>query len=142
MTFSNFKQNSTNAPIIMVVDDTEGVRRIIMMQLKTLGYRVAGAQGGLEALEMIERERPALVLMDINMPDVDGLQTTQIIRRTAGISKIPIIGLSAHHGSEIRSIALAAGCNEFVTKPIEFKLLENLINHYLKLDSTLEESHQ
>ena len=118
----------------MVVDDTEGVRRIIMMQLKTLGYRVAGAQSGLEAVEIIKQERPALVLMDINMPDVDGLQTTRIIRQTDGISTVPIIGLSAHHGAEIRNTALAAGCNEFVTKPIEFRLLRNLINQHLKLD--------
>lgn len=120
--------------MIMVVDDTEGVRRIIMMQLKTLGYRVTGAQSGLEAVEIIKQERPALILMDINMPEVDGLQTTQIIRQTEGINGIPIIGLSAHHGSEIRGTALAAGCNEFVTKPIEFRLLGNLINQYLKLD--------
>jgi CheY-like chemotaxis protein len=134
MTTSNFKQNKADAPIIMVVDDTEGVRRIIMMQLKTLGYRVAGAKGGLEAVEIIKQERPALVLMDINMPEVDGLQTTRIIRQTAGISSIPIIGLSAHHGAEIRNTALAAGCNEFVTKPIEFKLLGNLISQHLRLD--------
>jgi CheY-like chemotaxis protein len=134
MTTSKFKHDGTKIPVIMVVDDTEGVRRIIMMQLKTLGYRVAGAQGGLEAVEIIKREHPALVLMDINMPDVDGLQTTRIIRETDGISGIPIIGLSAHHGSEIRSTALAAGCNEFVTKPIEFRLLGNLINRYLQLD--------
>ena len=134
MTLSNFKHGGTNAPVIMVVDDTEGVRRIIMMQLKTLGYRVAGAQSGLEAVEIIKQERPALVLMDINMPEVDGLQATRIIRQTAEISGIPIIGLSAHHGSEMRNTALAAGCNEFVTKPIEFSLLGNLINQHLKLD--------
>jgi CheY-like chemotaxis protein len=134
MTPSNFKHDRTDAPVIMVVDDTEGVRRIIMMQLKTLGYRVTGAQSGLEAVEVIKQQRPALVLMDINMPEVDGLQTTQIIRQTEGISGIPIIGLSAHHGSEIRSTALAAGCNEFVTKPIEFKLLGTLIDEHLKVD--------
>ena len=134
MTIGKFKHSGENAPVIVVVDDTEGVRRIIMMQLKTLGYRVAGAQSGLEAVELIKQERPALILMDINMPEVDGLQTTRIIRQTAGISGIPIIGLSAHHGSEIRSTALAAGCNEFVTKPIEFRLLGNLINQHLKLD--------
>lgn len=134
MTINKFRDGGTHAPVIMVVDDTEGVRRIIMMQLKTLGYRVAGAQSGLEAVEIIKQEHPALVLMDINMPEVDGLQTTRIIRQTAGIDSIPIIGLSAHHGAEIRNTALAAGCNEFVTKPIEFRLLGNLINQYLKLD--------
>lgn len=134
MTIGKFKHDGAHAPVIMVVDDTEGVRRIIMMQLKTLGYRVAGAQSGLEAVEIIKQERPALVLMDINMPEVDGLETTRIIRQTAGISSIPIIGLSAHHGSEIRNTALDAGCNEFVTKPIEFRLLGNLINQHLKLD--------
>ena len=134
MSSNNFKSHQTGAPVIMVVDDTEGVRRIIMMQLKTLGYRVVEAQGGLEAVELIKRQRPALVLMDINMPEVDGLQTTRIIRQTDGISSIPVIGLSAHHGAEMRNIALAVGCNDFVTKPIEFRLLGELINHHLGLD--------
>jgi two-component system, cell cycle response regulator DivK len=131
---SSFKHKETAAPIILVVDDTEGVRRIIMMQLKTLGYGVVGAQSGLEAVEIIKRRPPALVLMDINMPEVDGLEATRMIRSTPGISRIPIIGLSAHHGAEIRQTALAAGCDDFVTKPIEFKFLGNLIDQHLKLD--------
>ena len=134
MTSDNIKSSLKGAPTIIVVDDTEGVRRIINMQLRTLGYRVVEAKCGLEAVELIKRELPALVLMDINMPEVDGLQTTRIIRQTDGISDTPIIGLSAHHGMEIRSRALEAGCNEFVTKPVEFKRLGELISQHLKSD--------
>ena len=126
------KTRQTGAPVILVVDDTEGVRKVISIQLKTLGYRVVEAKGGLEAIELIKREHPALVLMDINMPEVDGLETTQLIRRTDGISATPVIGLSAHHGPEMRDEALHAGCNEFAIKPIDFKLLKNLISQHLK----------
>ena len=132
MTPDNIKTRQTGVPVIMVVDDIEGVRKVISMQLRTLGYRVVEAQGGIEAIALIKREYPSLVLMDINMPEVDGLETTRLIRRTDGISAIPIIGLSAHHGPEMRDEALKAGCNEFVIKPIDFKLLDNLISRHLK----------
>jgi CheY-like chemotaxis protein len=132
MTPDDIKPRQTGATVIMVVDDTEGVRRIISMQLRTLGYRVVEARGGLEAVELINREHPSLVLMDINMPGVDGLETTRLIRRTDGISSVPIIGLSAHHGLEMRDKALRAGCDEFAIKPVDFKLLEHLITLHLK----------
>lgn len=130
----SIKPRLKNACTIMVVDDTEGVRRVISMQLRTLNYRVLEAKSGLEALELMKRERPALILMDINMPDVDGLQTTRMIRRTEGISTIPIIGLSAHHGSEMRDIALDAGCNEFATKPLDFNELAEIVSKHLESD--------
>ncbi|MDQ3819262.1 MAG: response regulator, partial [Acidobacteriota bacterium] len=103
MSPDNVEHRKANAPTIMVVEDTDGVRKIISMQLKTLGYRVVEAKGGREAVELAKRERPALILMDINMPEVDGLQTTRTIRGTEEISGIPVIGFSAHHGMEIRS---------------------------------------
>ena len=134
MTTDQFNSGQTAKPLIMVVDDTEGVRRIIMMQLKTLGYRVVEARSGIDAVALIKRVRPALILMDINMPEVNGLETTKIIRTTEGLGYIPIIGLSAHHGQEMRQTALASGCDEFVTKPIEFKLLAALIDQYLKMN--------
>jgi CheY-like chemotaxis protein len=133
MTSDNIKPRQTGLPLIMVVDDTDGVRRIISMQLRTLGYRVVEAKDGLEAIELIKQEHPSLVLLDIHMPEVNGLETARRIRRTEGISSIPIIGLSAHHGLEMRDEALKAGFNEFVTKPLEFKLLGNLIRLHLKL---------
>ena len=132
MTPDDIKPRQTGAAVIMVVDDTEGVRRIISMQLRTLGYRVVGARGGLEAVELIHREHPSLILMDINMPGVDGLETTRRIRQADGIGSVPIIGLSAHHGPEMRDEAIRAGCNEFAIKPVDFKLLGNLITLHLK----------
>lgn len=134
MTTRNANLLRSGSPAIMVVEDTNGVRQIIRMQLKTLGYRVIEAQSGLEAVQLSKQEHPALILMDINMPDVDGLEATRIIRQTDEINAIPIIGLSAHYGMEIRNHALAAGCNDFVTKPVDFNLLRALISHYLNSD--------
>ena len=132
MTPDNIKHRLKGAPIIMVVDDIEGVRTVISMQLRTLGYRVIEAKGGLQAVELIKREHPSLILMDISMPGMDGLDTARMIRRTEGISDIPIIGLSAHYGEEMRDEALEAGCNEFATKPLEFKLLADLLCQHLR----------
>lgn len=134
MRVDNIKARRSNAPLVMVVDDTEGVRKIISIQLRTLGYRVIEAKGGIEAIELMKLEKPSLVLMDINMPEVNGLETVGMIRRAVEIKDIPIIGLSAHHGEEIRNDALASGCDEFVTKPLEFKLLADLVSRHLKVD--------
>jgi CheY-like chemotaxis protein len=134
MTPDSFKPLQTGSPLIMVVDDTDGVRTVISIQLRMLGYRVVEAKSGIEAIELIKREPPALILMDIHMPDVDGFETTRTIRQTEGICTTPIIGLSAHHGPEVREEMLKAGFNEFITKPIEFKSLGEFIRPYLKMD--------
>jgi CheY-like chemotaxis protein len=134
MTPDSIEFHRTGAPAVMVVEDSDGVRRIIRMQLKTLGYQVIDARNGFDAVELGQKKRPDLILMDIYMPEVDGLEVTSLIRRTDEMSRIPIIGMSAHYGAEIRTRILAAGCNEFVTKPLDFKHLGSLISRYLRPD--------
>jgi CheY-like chemotaxis protein len=97
------------------------------MQLKLLGYRTLEAESGQEALEICARECPDLILMDVSMPDLDGLGTTRLLRQAAATMYIPIVAFSAFHSSDFRECALAAGCNDFVTKPIEMKNLDDII---------------
>ena len=115
------------APTVLVADDTESVRVVLRMQLKVLGYRVLEAQSGKEAIELCARERPDLILMDVSMPHLDGLAATRLLRQTVETRYIPVVALSAFHDSDFRECALAAGCNDFVSKPIDMKSLDEII---------------
>lgn len=123
------------APAILVVDDTEAIRIVLRMQLKILGYRVLEARSGQEAIELCGREHPDLILMDISMPHLDGLGTTRLLRQAAETRYIPVVAISAFHGSDFRECALAAGCNDFVAKPVAVTNLDEIIARNLKTRS-------
>src|SRR5205085_10949240 len=105
---------------ILVAEDDEDNRLVMKMLLELRGYSVVTATNGYEALEVAERERPALILMDLRMPQLNGLATARQLRQhsLADLQRVPIIALSAYDPSQHRNVALAAGCNEYVTKPI------------------------
>ncbi len=111
----------------MVVDDVDAVRIVLRMQLTVLGYRVLEARNGVEALVLGRRERPDLILMDISMPVLDGLEATRLLRETPETKDIPIIALTAFSDPDTRARALEAGCREFASKPIEMKDLGDVI---------------
>ena len=125
-------RSNNDAPLVMVVDDAEGVRRVVAMQLKVMRYRVVEAASGPEAIELAMQECPSLVLMDISMPEMDGLEAARCIREIAGMREVPIIALSAlYDATETYERALAAGCNDFAGKPLEFNQLSSLVRRYL-----------
>jgi two-component system cell cycle response regulator DivK len=95
------------------------------------GYRVLEAINGQEAVTMAAHARPHLILMDLSLPQIDGLAATRSIRQMDGMSHVPIIAISAHDTSDFRTDALAAGCNEYVTKPVDFDRLESLLKQLL-----------
>ena len=119
---------------ILVAEDDEDNRLVMKMLLELRGYRVVTATNGHEAIEVAERERPALILMDLRMPQLNGLATARQLRqhRLSELRRVPIIALSAYDPAQHRSVALAAGCNEYVTKPINYELLEQLIKDLLR----------
>jgi two-component system, cell cycle response regulator DivK len=116
---------------IMVVDDCDDIRELVVLQLTLLGYRVVEATNGLEAVELARQDCPALILMDINMPILDGLAATRYIREIEGMCDIIIVAFSALGSGDNRARALEAGCNEFVTKPVELARLSLLITTLL-----------
>ena len=81
---------------------------------------------------MCARERPDLVLMDVSMPHLDGLGATRMLRQSPETRYIPVVALSAFHEADFRECALAAGCNDFVSKPVEMKSLEEIIARNLR----------
>jgi CheY-like chemotaxis protein len=123
---------------ILVAEDDEDNRFILKLLLQMRGYRVVTAANGREAISVAERERPDLVLMDLRMPVQNGLAATRELRRhgDANLRRIPIFALSAYDPAQHRSVAIAAGCNEYVTKPIDYDRLENLIETFLTATRT------
>ena len=117
--------------LIMVVDDCADIRELVALQLTLLGYRVTEATNGFEAIELARKECPALILMDINMPILDGLAATRYIREVEETCDVIIIAFSALGSSDNRARALEAGCNEFITKPLEMTRLSNLMTNLL-----------
>jgi CheY-like chemotaxis protein len=116
---------------IMVVEDFEDNRFMMRRLLEMSGYRVVEAMNGEEAVEVAQREQPNLILMDLSLPLLDGLAATRRIRNHAALRNVPIVAVSAHDTADFHADALAAGCNDYVTKPIDFDQLEELLSRLL-----------
>lgn len=117
---------------VLLVEDTEDNRFMMRRLLEMSGYRVVEATNGEEAVRVAEAEAPGLILMDLSLPMIDGLAATRLIRKLPKCKKTPIIAVSAHDSSDFLAEALEAGCNSYITKPIDFSELENLIVHELR----------
>ena len=117
----------------LVVDDYDEVRDLTKMELESFGYRVVEAASGAEAVRVAQADSPDLILMDLSMPNMDGFATIHQLRRLLGLRDVPVIALSAHTAREVREDALAAGCREFITKPVRFEMLKSVIERYLPL---------
>lgn len=118
------------APLILVVDDSITVRRVTQRLLQREGYRVALAGDGLQALELLQDERPAVVLSDIEMPRMDGMELTRQIRRDPTFVDLPIIIITSRIAQKHRDYAAALGVNHYLGKPYaELELLGLLRSH-------------
>jgi CheY-like chemotaxis protein len=117
---------------VLLVEDTEDNRFMMRRLLEMSGYRVVEATNGEEAVRVAEAECPGLILMDLSLPMIDGLAATRLIRKLPKCGKTPIIAVSAHDTSDFLAEALEAGCNSYITKPIDFTELEELIARELR----------
>ncbi|MDT7806396.1 MAG: hypothetical protein QOJ70_209 [Acidobacteriota bacterium] len=116
-----------SSPVVLVVEDFEDNRFMMRRLLEMSGYRVVEAVNGNQAVERAISERPDIILMDLSLPQLDGLAATRRIRAQDGMRKVPIVAVSAHDSADFHAEALAAGCNEYVTKPIDFDRLVELL---------------
>ena len=112
---------------VLLVEDTEDNRFMMRRLLEMAGYHVVEAMNGEEAVKLAKSECPHLILMDLSLPVIDGLAATRLIRKLPHCGSTPIIAVSAHDTSDFQSEAIEAGCNSYVTKPIDFNDLEQLI---------------
>ena len=120
------------APTILVVDDFEDIRSLLRHWLENRGYKVVEAGDGDEAIEVARREHPALILMDIGMPQRSGISATYKIRKIPELSATPIVAITAYEAGDLHEDALKAGCVKCLTKPIDSDELEQLLNMLLK----------
>jgi CheY-like chemotaxis protein len=120
---------------ILLVEDDEMNWDMLSRRLQRQGHDVVVALDGEQAVEMARSELPALILMDISLPVMDGWEATRRIKAFPETQTIPIIALTAHALPEDREKALEAGCNDYDTKPIDFKRLMDKIDIQIKQET-------
>ena len=116
---------------ILLVEDNEMNRDMLSRRLTRKGYEVVSATDGARGVTMAQSEEPDLILMDISLPVMDGLQATRQIKGDTNTNHIPIIALTAHAMAGDREKCLAAGCDDYATKPVEFPQLLAKIKSFL-----------
>ena len=119
--------------IILYIEDNPQNMRLVRKMLKIGGYEMIEATDGLSGVALAARETPDLILMDINLPDIDGLEATARLKADPRLAHIPVIALTANamHGDRERFIA--AGCDGYLAKPVTKNELLNTVAHFLTL---------
>jgi two-component system cell cycle response regulator DivK len=116
---------------VLYIEDNFHNRRIVRKILQSRGYTVIEAEDGPSGLDMIQELQPPLVLLDIGLPGMDGLEVVRQIRRDARLQKTPVIAITASAMRGDRERFLNAGCNDYISKPIQaMELLDMVANHY------------
>ncbi len=114
-------------PKILVVEDNEDIREALTQSLQRRGFSVVTAMDGLAGVKAAADERPDLILMDVNMPELDGWESTRRIHGMEGMEHLPVIALTAHAMEGERERAMEAGCIDYHSKPFDFtRLLEQI----------------
>ena len=116
---------------ILYVEDNFQNKRLVRKMLAARGYEVIEAEDGLTGVEMALHEQPDLILMDISLPGIDGVEATQRIKSFEGTRHIPVIALTANAMRGDRERFLAAGCDDYLSKPISMSELLEMLRKYL-----------
>ncbi len=117
---------------ILVVDDNQDSRELVVKVLKNRGYQIIEAVDGEDALEKAFSERPDLILMDISIPKIDGYEVTRRLKSREDFKKTAVVALTAHAMKGDMEKALSAGCEGYITKPVNIRELPEQIKYYIK----------
>ena len=120
-----------SAPVVMLVEDFRDTREMMRLMLETQGCRVVEASNGQEAIELSQRGGLDLVLMDLNMPVLDGFNATLRIREYERTRDVPVVAVTAYDSVESRAAAGAVGCCDYVVKPLDLDNLSTLLKRLL-----------
>jgi two-component system, cell cycle response regulator DivK len=131
----------THQETILIVEDNYPNRKLIETVLRPLGYRLLIATNGIEAIELACREKPDLILMDLQLPIVSGYETTRQLKNIPDVAGIPVVALTAHVMTEDRQHAMACGCAGFIAKPINTRTFPSDIRQYFQCYQRLEPLH-
>ena len=116
---------------ILVVDDNELNLKLLRVALVAEGYDVATARNASEAMASVAQLVPRLILMDLQLPGVDGLELTRRLKGDAATHNVPIVAVTSYAMTHDRNRALAAGCDDYITKPIDTRALPALVARYV-----------
>ena len=133
---TNDRAQGARNPTILLVEDTEDNRQMMKKLLEMSGYQVLEATNGEEAVQVTSAESPKLILMDLSLPVIDGLAATRLIRNLPNGNDLPIIAVSAHDTADFHADALAAGCDAYITKPINYPELEEIVDRLMATQKT------
>ncbi|MGJ3238119.1 MAG: response regulator [Anaerolineae bacterium] len=119
---------------ILYIEDNPLNMRLVRKLVKSFGYQMIEAMDGITGLEMVKLKHPDLLLVDVNLPGMDGLEIVSIMKQTPELADIPTIALTANAMHGDRERCLNAGCDAYIAKPIARQELYNAINRYLSVD--------
>ncbi len=128
-------EQKSGAPLVMVVDDSLTVRKITSRMLAREGYEIATAKDGVDALQQLQDIRPDCILLDVEMPRMDGFEFARNVRADEGTKSIPIIMITSRTADKHRNHALEIGVNEYMGKPYQEEQLLALIKRYTELSA-------
>jgi two-component system cell cycle response regulator DivK len=117
------------SPVVVVAEDSTDTRHMLKRALEIKGYRVLEARNGLEAVDLTRVYDPHLIIVDLNMPELDGLETIKHVRQMQGVlEQIPIVAITAFDVYGMEEAAREAGCNEYISKPLDLDELDRKLN--------------
>jgi CheY-like chemotaxis protein len=119
------------APLVLVVEDSEAIRAAFTILLEESGYAVAAAATGAEALRLAAERNPDLVLLDLGLPDMSGLDVARVIRSNPATASIPLVALTGRDDETDRGALLAAGCAAYLVKPVDTQRLIQALPGYI-----------
>jgi CheY-like chemotaxis protein len=124
-------RQSRPAKTVLIVEDSDDGLFMLRTLLQLKGYRVTEARDGLDAIEIAINDRPDLILTDLQLPRLDGISVTRHLRHHPRTHDVPIVIVSGYPPARHRAGAIAAGCDDYLTKPYDFDLLDKVLDRYL-----------
>ena len=130
------------ATTVLVAEDDADIRLMMLTLLRMKGYKAAEARDGQETLDAARLLRPDVILMDLQLPRLNGFAVARFVRQTEELRTVPVVVVTGHDPLKHRKLALAAGCNAYVQKPIDFDRLNELIVSLLPQESLTQKSER
>ena len=118
-------------PLILVVEDAPDNQVLVEQVFQDSGYRVTCIQDGQAALDWLETHHPDLILLDLSLPEIDGWEIARQLKASDRTANIPIVAVTAHAMKGDKEAAIASGCDDYLTKPLDIDLLEDCVKHWL-----------
>ena len=126
--------NNASVRTILLVEDYQETRAMLRVWLEGRGYRLVEAADGQEAVDLAPLAHPDLILMDLRLPELNGIAATRKLRQDVGLQNVPVVALSALDPAMFREAALSVGCVEYLSKPIDLDQLEDVLRRLLNPD--------